>query len=78
MNKNTFGYYINHMRLVVERGCEDIEEIVVFDQSNLGDEIRVPVPEKHVIVGLYGHCTVKGPKRISSLGFIAMDTTELV
>ena len=57
---------------------QDGTETVIFDQSNLGKEYEVEVPERHVIVGFFGKTTVKGPKRICSLGFIVMDTTELI
>ena len=74
VNKNTFGYYINSLRLVLASGAE----VTLFDQSNLGKEYEVQVMPQHVIVGVYGKTTTQGPSRICSLGFIAMDTSELV
>lgn len=73
VNKNNFGFYLNHMRMEMEDGSER----VIFDQSSLGKEFEVQVPKHHVLIGFYGKTTMEGPKRICSLGFIAMDRTEL-
>lgn len=61
------------MKLILKDGTE----MVIFDQSNLGNEVTVEVALRNEIVGFYGKTTAKGPKRICALGFITMDTTEL-
>ena len=71
VNRNSFGYFINSVRVVLR----DSREVMVFEQSNLGDEIEATVPDGYIIVGLYGKTTTVGPKRICSLGFIIMDVT---